>query len=95
MILFLLVGVLGLGLFIAALVSILGKQTASSDRKALWVIVVFLLPVLGPIVWFAVGRKGADGSEVQHAPVAAPSDRGTGEFRGAWPVETWGRAVSF
>lgn len=83
LILFLVVGVLGLGLFIAALVSILGKHSLSSDRKALWVLVVFLLPVVGSIVWFAVGRKGATEPGPQSGTVAPPSDRGTEEFRGA------------
>lgn len=67
-VLFLLVGVAGLGLFIAALVSILGKHMMSSDRKAVWVLVVFVFPVLGPLLWFTIGRKGAQPQPVQGNP---------------------------
>ena len=83
MILFLVDGVLCLALFIAALVSILCNPPISSDRNTVWTIVVFLLPVVGPIVWFAAGRKGGAESGPQRGAVASPSDRGTEEFRGA------------
>jgi hypothetical protein len=37
-----------------ALVRILGSS-AGSGEKALWIIVVFLLPVVGLIAWYLVG----------------------------------------
>ncbi len=46
-------------LFIAALVSILKASRASTGEKVIWVLVVLILPLLGSIVWFAVGRRFA------------------------------------
>lgn len=41
---------------ILALVSIIRSPRLSSGYKALWVIVVFVFPFLGPLVWFLFGR---------------------------------------
>lgn len=54
-----LVLVLGLmALFVVALVSI-GGAAATGTEKAVWVLITLLFPLIGPIVWFAVGRRGA------------------------------------
>lgn len=41
-----------------AIVSIFGSQ-ASTGRKALWIIVVLLLPILGFILWLLFGPRTA------------------------------------
>ena len=52
-------GILGILVLIAdiyAIIQIVGS-TASGGRKALWIILVLLLPVLGLILWFFLGPK--------------------------------------
>lgn len=44
-----------------AIISIL-NSSASSEKKALWVVLVVLLPVLGLILWFFLGPR--DGKTV-------------------------------
>lgn len=55
-----LVGVIVLALvalFIAALVSILRTSRLSGGGKLLWIVIVFVFPLLGSIAWFAFGRR--------------------------------------
>jgi Phospholipase_D-nuclease N-terminal len=47
-------GVLALVLAVIALVSIVRDENLSGGSKALWVVIVLFLPILGPIVYFAV-----------------------------------------
>ncbi|MCS5735045.1 PLDc N-terminal domain-containing protein [Herbiconiux daphne] len=54
-----LVGIAAFVLFIAALVSIARAPRASTGEKVIWIVVVLILPLLGSIVWFAVGRRFA------------------------------------
>ncbi|WP_368496536.1 PLD nuclease N-terminal domain-containing protein [Herbiconiux sp. A18JL235] len=43
-------------LFVVAIVSIARADRASGVERALWILIVLLFPLLGPILWFAVGR---------------------------------------
>ena len=55
-------GILGLIILvldIIAIVSILGGR-ASVEHKLLWTVVVLLLPVIGMILYFVMGRSAAD-----------------------------------
>ena len=57
----LVVGLLALGTFvlwIVALVSI-ARRGASGTVIALWILIVTLLPLLGSILWFTIGRNSA------------------------------------
>jgi hypothetical protein len=51
-----LIGLLALILFIVALISILGSGL-STGMKIVWVLVVLLLPIIGAILWFLIGKK--------------------------------------
>jgi len=33
------------------------KSSASTDRKALWIILILLLPVIGMVLYFVLNRK--------------------------------------
>ncbi|WP_425861457.1 PLD nuclease N-terminal domain-containing protein [Arthrobacter sp. TWP1-1] len=44
-------------LLIASLVSIIRTKNQAPTRIALWVVFVFLLPFVGPVLWFIAGRK--------------------------------------
>ncbi|GAB3157896.1 hypothetical protein GCM10027258_67840 [Amycolatopsis stemonae] len=46
------------GLFLAALVSILGSRL-TGGMKLVWVIFAFCAPFLGSLLWFVVGRRDA------------------------------------
>jgi len=41
---------------IVVLVDIL-RSNKDTEKKILWIIAVFLLPVLGPILYYAIGRN--------------------------------------
>ena len=47
----------GVVLFIVALVSIARNRTYSSGGTVVWALLVLALPVLGPVLWFVIGRK--------------------------------------
>jgi hypothetical protein len=44
-------------LFIIALITILVSRRYTGGGKLIWVLLVFVLPVLGPIVWLVWGRR--------------------------------------
>jgi len=50
------VGLLVLVLDIIAIVDVL-KSSLDSGKKALWVILVLILPVVGMMVYFLIGKK--------------------------------------
>ena len=56
-IVWIIVGILQVILFIAALVSILGSKRYTGGGKFLWVVLVFFTPFFGAIGWFAAGRN--------------------------------------
>ncbi|WP_394938243.1 PLD nuclease N-terminal domain-containing protein [Psychromicrobium sp. YIM B11713] len=43
--------------FISALISVLGSSNLTAGGKALWILVVFAFPFLGPLGWFIWGRQ--------------------------------------
>jgi hypothetical protein len=47
-----------LGLFVWAIVSV-AQTPAEPTPKVLWVLVVLFFPLIGPILWFAIGRPAA------------------------------------
>jgi Phospholipase_D-nuclease N-terminal len=51
-----LLGLIILVLDVFAIVEIV-KSGADNAKKALWVIVILLLPVVGLILWYFLGRK--------------------------------------
>jgi Phospholipase_D-nuclease N-terminal len=44
-------------LFIIALITILVSRRYTGGGKFIWVLLVFVLPVLGPIVWLVWGKR--------------------------------------
>ena len=53
------VGLLVLVLDIIAIVSVLGGR-ASMEHKLLWTVIILLLPVVGMILYYLMGRSTAD-----------------------------------
>lgn len=49
--------VIELGLAIAALVHVLRHDTYKFGNRALWVILVLCVQIIGPILYFTVGRS--------------------------------------
>jgi hypothetical protein len=45
-------------LWISAIVSITRAEQASGTERAVWILIVVLAPLLGALLWFAVGRRG-------------------------------------
>jgi phospholipase D-like protein len=55
-------GILGLIILvldIIAIISVLGGR-ASIEHKLLWTVIILLLPVVGMILYFLMGRSAAD-----------------------------------
>ena len=52
----LILGIVHLVLFIWALLSIIGSR-ASGLAKLIWILIVFVFPLIGLIVWFFIGPK--------------------------------------
>jgi hypothetical protein len=52
-------GIFGILILIADVYAILqiAQSAASTGKKALWIVLVILLPVLGLILWFLFGPK--------------------------------------
>jgi hypothetical protein len=53
-------GILGLLILIADIWAIIhiAQSSASPGAKALWIVLVLLLPVIGLIIWFVAGPRG-------------------------------------
>ena len=53
-------GIWGILVLIADVWAIINiaQSSASTGKKALWIVLVLLLPVLGVIVWFFMGPRG-------------------------------------
>jgi hypothetical protein len=51
-----LIGLLCLIAWVVAIVQVL-QSGLPTDKKILWLLVVILLPLLGSILWFILGRK--------------------------------------
>ncbi len=56
-----LIGLIVLVLDIYAIVQVLGSN-AEPLKKALWVLLIFFLPVLGLILWYLMGPKKGIGA---------------------------------
>lgn len=55
------VGLALLILFLGALISIIGSSGLSGGEKLAWLAIVLFLQFIGPLLWFALGRRMADG----------------------------------
>jgi hypothetical protein len=63
-------------LFVAALIDIILRQDGQVKHlpKLVWILIVILLPLIGSILWFALGREynsSGDGRRVLSMPLAA------------------------
>lgn len=54
-------GLILLGLNIWAIVSIIGSG-ASTGKKALWILLIVVLPLIGFIIWLIAGPRGKVGT---------------------------------
>jgi len=54
--------VLALDVFAIVDVILIERQRIRALNKVLWVLVILVLPVIGAILWFFVGRERRDGS---------------------------------
>jgi ABC-type molybdate transport system permease subunit len=52
--------------FIAALVSIARNRTHTSGGTVVWALIVLALPILGPILWFLIGRRDSFGQHLRN-----------------------------
>ena len=52
-------GLLGLAILILDIIAIVdaAKSNLDSGKKALWIILILILPLIGLILYFLVGRK--------------------------------------
>jgi hypothetical protein len=50
------VAVIQLGLMVAALVHILRHDTYKAGNRVLWIIIVVIVNIIGPILYFTIGK---------------------------------------
>lgn len=50
---------LQLGLLVAALVHLLKRRRVKRGSVALWVVIIVLINILGPVLYFLLGREDA------------------------------------
>ena len=86
-----------IALMIGALIDIITRDSALVKHlpKMVWIIIVILLPLIGSVLWFAIGREYGEGgiqiprmqreqrpaapTRVRQAPPAPPTDTRTTE----------------
>ena len=51
------IGVLALVLFVVVLIDIARSHHLSGLARAGWILVVFAFPMIGPLLWFLIGRR--------------------------------------
>lgn len=53
-------GLIGLLIFVADIWAILNIAQSSSEnlKKAIWIVIIVFLPVLGLVLWFLFGPRG-------------------------------------
>ena len=44
-------------LLVLALVQIARTPELSSTGRAIWMLIVLFVPIVGPVVWFSIGRR--------------------------------------
>lgn len=62
----------GFVLWIVALIQIV-QSRAPGGTIALWIVVITFVPLLGAILWLAIGRRTAPAVTVNAAPPAGPA----------------------
>jgi hypothetical protein len=60
-------------LLVLALISVLSADRVRIMPRALWVLVILLIPLLGPLSYMLWGRPVPPPHEVVHRPAARPS----------------------
>jgi hypothetical protein len=63
------IGLLALLLFVAVLVDIARARHLSRLAKAAWVLIALVFPLLGPALWFFIGRRNSTGTSDTHRTV--------------------------
>ena len=48
---------LELGLLVFALVDVIKRKRVRGDNKIVWILVIVLVNLIGPIIYLAIGRK--------------------------------------
>jgi len=49
--------ILELVLLVVALIDIIKRQSVTGNNKVVWVLIIVLFQIIGPIVYFVFGRK--------------------------------------
>ncbi|MFT4857059.1 MAG: hypothetical protein ACI8YP_001211 [Algoriphagus sp.] len=51
------IGIIGLAIYAYTIYDVVISNFASDTDKLIWVLIVVLVPFLGTILWFLIGRK--------------------------------------
>ncbi len=51
------IGIIGLAIYAFTIYDVVISNFSSSNDKLIWLLIVVLVPFLGTILWFLIGRK--------------------------------------
>lgn len=66
------VALLALAVVLVALIGIARSHQLSSAARAVWVLIVLAFPLLGPVLWFVIGRPTKGSADRDIARNEAP-----------------------
>lgn len=52
------IGVLALVLFVVVIIDIARSRHITGLARAVWLLVVLVFPLVGPLLWLSIGRRG-------------------------------------
>jgi len=52
--------ILQLALLVIALIDVIKREKVTGNNKVIWILLIVLVSVIGPVIYFIFGRKEAD-----------------------------------
>lgn len=72
--LFIFLAAVALVLLILALISSLSAERPRSMPRFVWILLILLIPIAGPVAWFLAGRPGSSAHRPSRRPMSPDDD---------------------
>jgi hypothetical protein len=66
------IGIIALFMWIGALIEIVTRDFKEPVLKILWFLTIFLFPIVGPLLYFLIGRPSVDRPKLKREPRPVP-----------------------